>query len=83
MHVRGSYFNKMAEGTINMIFWFLVLVFLSYWIACMCFIPYLIVSIFVPCVPDLKVISDMLLKGLSFPYICSDNMVNRRGLTCG
>ena len=71
--------QKMADSSfVNAVFWFVILLFLSYWIASVCFIPYLIISILTPCFPGLKAVSDLLLAGIMFPYKCSDNMVNRR-----
>lgn len=61
-----------------MLFWLLVLVFLSWFVACIAFLPYLIVSCLMPCIPGLKCLSDFLLACISFPYKCSDNMVNCR-----
>jgi hypothetical protein len=49
-------------------------------VACVCFFPYTIVSVLVPCIDSLKPIADLLLKGVTFPYVCSDNMMNGRGI---
>ncbi|XP_026292685.1 uncharacterized protein LOC113217057 [Frankliniella occidentalis] len=68
----------MSGNLFNGLFWLLVLVFLSWWIACLCFFPYVVVSVLTPCLPALKPLSDILLKGVSFPFMCSDNMVNQR-----
>ncbi|KAG8315800.1 hypothetical protein J6590_064429 [Homalodisca vitripennis] len=62
----------------NGLFWLLVLIFLSFWVASIAFVPYLIVSVLTPCIPGLKNVSDLLLAGVMFPFKCSDNMVNRR-----
>ncbi|XP_054287154.1 uncharacterized protein LOC129003001 [Macrosteles quadrilineatus] len=68
----------MASDLFNGLFWLLVLIFLSFWVASICFPFYVIVSVLVPCIPGLKSVSDLLLAGVMFPFKCSDNMVNRR-----
>ncbi|KAK7864560.1 hypothetical protein R5R35_007329 [Gryllus longicercus] len=75
--------TKMGAGkggaeVFNVIFWFVVLILISWWIASFCFVPYLIVSVLVPCIKDLKGLQDILLAGITFPHKCSDNLVNRR-----
>ncbi|GLH05961.1 Putative secreted protein, partial [Gryllus bimaculatus] len=75
--------TKMGAGkggaeAFNVIFWFVVLILISWWIASLCFVPYLIVSVLVPCIKDLKGLQDILLAGITFPHKCSDNLVNRR-----
>ncbi|XP_063233364.1 uncharacterized protein LOC134537065 [Bacillus rossius redtenbacheri] len=67
-----------ASDFFNSLFWLLILVFLSWWVASFCFVPYVIVSIFTPCVSGLKPLEEILLAGVTFPAKCSDNFVNRR-----
>ncbi|XP_026676888.1 uncharacterized protein LOC113466030 [Diaphorina citri] len=69
----------MADGNVVYgLFWLILLALISYWVACFCFFPYIIVSVLTPCIPALKPISDILLAGIMFPYKCSDNMVHMR-----
>jgi hypothetical protein len=59
-------------------FWLLILIFLSWWIAVMCFPFYVLFSVLTPCIGGLKSVSDLLLAGVQFPHKCADNMVHRR-----
>ncbi|KAL0268065.1 UNVERIFIED_CONTAM: hypothetical protein PYX00_010145 [Menopon gallinae] len=68
------------QSTVNFVIWFLVLIFLSYWVSCICFVPYIITSIIQVCVPALDPLVDLLLKGLQFPHYCAESMMNRSGL---
>ena len=68
----------MSGNLFNGLFWLIVLVLLSWWIACFCFVPYVIVSVITPCIPGLKPLADILMAGVMFPYKCSDNMVHQR-----
>lgn len=70
--------DRMSGNLFNGLFWLLVLVLLSWWVACLCFFPYVVCSVLTPCIPALKPLADILLKGVSFPAMCSDNMVNQR-----
>lgn len=65
-----------AKKLFNGIFWLLVLVFISFWLAAICFPIYVIVSVVAACIPALKDFSELLLKGVTFPATCSKNMVN-------
>nr|CAD7433716.1 unnamed protein product [Timema monikensis] len=67
-----------AKNLFNILFWLLLLVFLSWFVASFCFVPYVIVSTLTPCLPGLKKLSDLLLSGIMFPQKCSDNLVNQR-----
>ncbi|KAK9502058.1 hypothetical protein O3M35_012662 [Rhynocoris fuscipes] len=55
--------------------WFLILIFISFFVAGICFFPYIIVGIFAACISPLKKVSEFLLSGVTFPVTCSENMV--------
>ncbi len=68
----------MSDGAklLRGIFWFLVLILISFWISFLCYPFYLLFGIFSACIPDCKGVVDILLKGVQFPHTCSKNMVN-------
>ena len=65
-----------AQKCFNCIFWLLVLVLFSWWIACLCFPLYTIFGILSACCSGLNGITDTLLTGVKFPQIAAKNMVN-------
>ncbi|EEC12575.1 secreted protein, putative [Ixodes scapularis] len=74
---------KMALRVLWTIFWFLVLVYFSYWIAFFCAFWYILLLAFVPFMPALKNVEESLHKGVRMPYLCSDNMRMGRSLNDG
>jgi hypothetical protein len=70
----GSGFGDAFNG----FFWLLVLIILSWWVAALCFFPFLVFSVLTPCIGGFKNVYELLLSGVMFPHKCSDNMVHRR-----
>jgi hypothetical protein len=56
--------------------WLLILIFLSFWIAGIAAGLYVIVYCIEACVPDIKVLSEILLKGVQFPHYCAKQMLD-------
>jgi hypothetical protein len=67
-----------GSDVFNGFFWLLVLILLSWWIAAICFFPFLVFSVLTPCIGGFKNMYELLLAGVMFPHKCSDNMINRR-----
>ena len=67
----GSAMKKFCNG----IFWLILLICLSWWVATLAFPIYLVLSILAGCIPSLSGLSDFFLKGVQFPATCSKNMV--------
>ena len=64
-----------AKDCCNGLFWLILLVFVSWWIACLCFPFYVFIGILSACIPSLEKFADVFLKGVKFPALCSKNMV--------
>ena len=60
----------------NSLYWFLLLVLVSIWLAFLCFPFYVLSGILSTCVPKLRPVTEILLDGVRFPEICCQNMVN-------
>lgn len=67
-----------GSDVFNGFFWLLVLILVSWWIAAICFFPFLVFSVLTPCIRGFKNVYELLLAGIMFPHKCSDNMINRR-----
>ncbi|PSN43763.1 hypothetical protein C0J52_06397, partial [Blattella germanica] len=67
-----------GSNAFNGFFWLLILLLFSWWIAALCFFPFVLVSVLTPCIDGFKNVHDLLLAGVMFPHKCSDNMVHRR-----
>jgi hypothetical protein len=50
----------------------------SWWIAAICFFPFLVFSVLTPCIRGFKNMYELFLAGVMFPHKCSDNMINQR-----
>ena len=63
---------------LNGLYWLLVLLLVSWWLAVIAFVGYLVASILVGCCGGvcLRVVADFLLKGVQFPGACAKNMRN-------
>ncbi|CAG0900561.1 unnamed protein product [Cyprideis torosa] len=59
----------------NFIWWLVILVFLSWWIACICFPIFTVLSVLESCIPSLGKFADVFLEGAKFPRKCAQNMV--------
>ncbi|CAM1331856.1 Uncharacterised protein g10699 [Pycnogonum litorale] len=57
------------------IFWFLVLIFIAFFVAGFCAPIYILLIVFTPCIGALNGITEVLLKGINFPNLCSRAMV--------
>ena len=60
----------------NGLFWLILLVFVSWWIATLAFPFYMVTSILTGCIPSLAGFSKFFLHGVEFPGKCSKNMVH-------
>ncbi|CAM1331857.1 Uncharacterised protein g10700 [Pycnogonum litorale] len=57
------------------LFWLLVLIFISFFVACFCAPIYILLIVFTPCIGALNGITELLMKGINFPNFCSKGMV--------
>jgi len=74
----------MAGGNGSPVFsliWLLILIFLAFWIAGICAGLYIIVYCIEACVPDIKGVSEILLKGVQLPHLCARKMLDGAPLT--
>ncbi|ODM99580.1 hypothetical protein Ocin01_07110 [Orchesella cincta] len=58
------------------VLWLLILIFIGFWVAGVCAGFYIILYCIEACIPDLKSVNDILLKGVQFPYTCAKNMLS-------
>lgn len=81
--------QKMADETENVfltVLWvavWLLLLILTLYPAAIAACVYIVVYIFVPCLPALKEVTDLVHNAVLLPYYCSDNIVNLRDLKQG
>ncbi|KAJ8720972.1 hypothetical protein PYW08_006437 [Mythimna loreyi] len=62
------------------IIWFIILIFISFWVAGICAGIYIIVLPFTVCVEPLSGLTDFLLSVIQFPRYCAQAMMEGRGL---
>ncbi|KAJ8728628.1 hypothetical protein PYW07_006324 [Mythimna separata] len=75
-------YNK-TEKMGNIVFsiiWFIILIFVSFWVAGICAGIYIIVLPFTVCVEALSGLTDFLLSVIQFPRYCAQAMMEGRGL---
>ncbi|XP_077548503.1 uncharacterized protein LOC144161776 [Haemaphysalis longicornis] len=73
---KAQFISATMRNIVMMIIWLLLLVFLSFFVAGLGFILYVIVSVFSPCVPALRDLEELFMRGVTFPHQCSANMVD-------
>jgi len=69
-----------GDSILWFIVWLLVLIFIAFEVAIFISWFYIILLPVTVCVPDLKVVTDLLLKVVQFPYYCCGWMMNRSSL---
>ena len=67
----GSALGNFCNG----LFWLILLVCMSWWVATLAFPFYVVISILTGCIPSLSGLSNFFLRGVEFPGKCSKNMV--------
>ncbi|KAB0793646.1 hypothetical protein PPYR_13266 [Photinus pyralis] len=65
---------------INSILWLIVLIFISFLVACFCAGFYILCHPLSVCIPPLKGLSDILLSGVQFPHYCAERMMSGSSL---
>ena len=63
------------ELILNRVYWFLMLVLVSWWVATISFVLYLVFGVLSVCFPMLRELNQHLLNGVRFPEICCANML--------
>ena len=64
-----------AKDICNALFWLIILLFISWWVAAISFPFYIVLSVLASCLGSLKSLSDFFLHGVQFPAKCSANLV--------
>lgn len=70
--------NSRISVALGVVIWFLVLVTISFPTAMFAAAFYILLLPFTVCVKDLTEATDFLLKGVQLPYLCVDNIANKR-----
>lgn len=70
----------MGSNPVWFVIWLLVLIFISFEVAGICAFFYIIILPITVCIPDLSVFTDLLLKGVQFPYYCAKAMMEGQSL---
>ncbi|XP_065353708.1 uncharacterized protein LOC135948402 [Cloeon dipterum] len=55
--------------------WLLVLLFIGLWVGFFCAGWYVILAPLAVCIPVLKGLTDLLMKGVQFPVFCAESMM--------
>lgn len=70
----------MGSSILWFIIWLLILIFISFEVAGFCSFFYIFILPITVCIPDLSAITDLLLKGVQFPYYCAKAMMEGQPL---
>ncbi|KAF0292862.1 hypothetical protein FJT64_009234 [Amphibalanus amphitrite] len=73
---QGAGAGRDDGGAIWSLVWLIILILVSFFIAGFCAGWYIIFSIFTPCIEQLKPVTDILLVGVNFPHMCSQNILS-------
>jgi len=64
-----------SDNPVLSLVWLLILLFVAPFIAGFCAVFYIVCYTIEACIPQVKEISDLFLKGVQFPHICVKNML--------
>jgi len=70
----------MGGNPLWVIIWLLILIFISFFVAGFCAFFYIYILPITVCVPDLSAFTDVMLKGVQFPFYCAKAMMEGRSL---
>ncbi|CAG0920352.1 unnamed protein product [Notodromas monacha] len=76
----GTGSGEGSANGLNMLLWFLVLIFLGFWVASFCAGWYILISPCTVCVEGFTPLSDTLLKGVKLPHFCATHMMQGSNL---